>query len=108
MPDPESDFRLDPRYIAGLAAFNRGDYQLAIAAFKADIASHSQLRNGLKAHLHLIKAYAHTHQWQEAIDLWQRLARSPFPKIRAWAQKPLPVPSPDEEPTPSAAQWVLV
>ncbi|WP_297041436.1 zinc metalloprotease HtpX [Thermosynechococcus sp. OHK43] len=101
MPDPESDFRLDPRYVAGLAAFNRGDYQLAIAAFKAVIASYGQRREGLKAHLHLIKAYAHTHQWQEAIDLCQLLARSPLPPIRAWAQKHLPALERymDEEPT---------
>lgn len=101
MPDPESDFRLDPRYVAGLAAFNRGDYQLAIAAFKAVIASHGQRREGLKAHLHLIKAYVHTHQWQEAIDLCQLLARSPLPAIQAWAQKHLPELERylDEEPT---------
>ncbi|WP_460194682.1 hypothetical protein [Thermosynechococcus sp. FA-CM-4201] len=101
MPDPDSDFRLDPRYVAGLAAFNRGDYQLAIAAFKAVIASHGQRREGLKAHLHLIKAYAHTRQWQEAIDLCQLLARSPLPPIQAWAQKHLPELERylDEEPT---------
>ncbi|WP_298612651.1 zinc metalloprotease HtpX [uncultured Thermosynechococcus sp.] len=90
MPDPESDFRLDPRYVAGLAAFNRGDYQLAIAAFQAVIATHGQHREGLQAHLHLIKAYACTQQWQEAIDLCQLLARSPLPPIRAWAEKYLP------------------
>ncbi|MFN4194384.1 MAG: hypothetical protein ACK4HM_00945 [Thermosynechococcus sp.] len=101
MPDPESDFHLDPRYIAGLAAFNRGDYQLAIAAFKAVIASHGQRREGLKAHLHLIRAYARTRQWQEAIDLCQLLARSPLPAIQAWAQKHLPELERylDEEPT---------
>lgn len=108
MPDPESDFRLDPRYIAGLAAFNRGDYQLAIAAFKAVIASYGQRREGLKAHLHLIKAYAHTRQWQEAIDLCQLLARSPLPSIQAWAQKHLPELERylDEEPTSSYLECV--
>ncbi|HIK24863.1 MAG TPA: hypothetical protein IGP91_03270, partial [Thermosynechococcus sp. M46_R2017_013] len=90
MPDPESDFRLDPRYVAGLAAFNRGDYQLAIAAFKAVIATHGQHREGLQAYLHLVKAYVCTQQWQEAIDLCQLLARSPLPRIQAWAQKHLP------------------
>ncbi|MFN4280538.1 tetratricopeptide repeat protein [Thermosynechococcus sp.] len=80
MPDPESDFRLDPRYVAGLAAFNRGDYQLAIAAFKAVIATYGQCREGLKANLHLIKAYTHTCQWQEAIDLLSTLGEIAFPQ----------------------------
>ncbi|URR35707.1 zinc metalloprotease HtpX [Thermosynechococcus sp. HN-54] len=108
MPDPAADFRLDPRYVAGLAAFNRGDYQLAIAAFKAVIATHGQRREGLKAHLHLIKAYAHTHQWQEAIDLCQLLARSPLPPIQAWAQKHLPELERclDEEPTSPHLEFV--
>ncbi|BAC08638.1 zinc metalloprotease HtpX [Thermosynechococcus vestitus] len=109
MPNPESDFRLDPRYVAGLAAFNRGDYQLAIAAFKAVIASHGQRREGLKAHLHLIKAYAYTHQWQEAIELCQLLARSPVVPIRTWAQKHLPELERymDEEPTSPHLVFVM-
>ncbi|XFA74306.1 zinc metalloprotease HtpX [Thermosynechococcaceae cyanobacterium Okahandja] len=90
MPSPESDFRVDPRFVAGLAALNRGDYLLAIAAFQAVIAQCGTRREGLKAHLHLVKAYAQTQQWQEAITLCQFLARVEHPHIQAWARKYLP------------------
>ncbi|ATS18681.1 hypothetical protein BRW62_07850 [Parathermosynechococcus lividus PCC 6715] len=101
MARQEPDFRVDPRFIAGVAALNRGDYLLAIAAFEAVIAQYGVQREGLKAHLHLIKAYTHTQQWPEAIALCQFLTHAGHPRIRAWARKYLPELEAhrDEEPT---------
>ncbi|WP_448533144.1 M48 family metalloprotease [Parathermosynechococcus lividus] len=90
MARQEPDFRVDPRFIAGVAALNRGDYLLAIAAFEAVIAQYGVQREGLKAHLHLVKAYAQTQQWPEAIALCQFLTHARHPRIQAWARKYLP------------------
>ncbi len=109
MDGDASDFRVDPRLIAGLAALNREDYILAIAAFQAVIAQHGVQGEGLKAHLHLIKAYSQTQQWQEAIVLCQRLVHVDHPRIQAWARKYLPhlEAQRDAEPTAPSLQLAV-
>lgn len=89
MAAPDSSLQTDPRFLAGLAALNRQDYTLAIAAFEAVWQQHGDQYQGIKAQLHLVQAYAKSGQLQRAIALGQHLSQSSRAKVKAWAQRTL-------------------
>ncbi|MDG2992070.1 M48 family metalloprotease [Candidatus Synechococcus calcipolaris G9] len=89
MAKHDSSFPADPRFLSGLAALNREDYTLAIAAFEAVWETHGDSSQGIKAQLHLVEAYTKAGQLQRATALCQVLSQSSRVKVKTWANRTL-------------------
>lgn len=85
------DYLLEPRLVAALAALNRQDYALAIAALEAIQKQYGSKSWGVTAQLHLIRAYAAVGEFSKAVALCDNLAELPQAKVRDWLQQARPI-----------------
>lgn len=85
------DYQLEPRLVAALAALNRQDYVVAIAALEAIKKQYGSESWGVTAQLHLIQAYTAVGEFSMALALCDSLAELPQAKIRHWLQKARPI-----------------
>ncbi|AFY62328.1 hypothetical protein Syn6312_3285 [Synechococcus sp. PCC 6312] len=85
------DYQLEPRLVAALAALNRQDYPIAIAALEAIKKQYGSTSWGVTAQLHLIQAYAAVGEFPQALALCDHLAELPQAKVRDWVEKARPI-----------------
>lgn len=85
------DYQLEPRLVAALAALNRQDYPVAIAALEAIKNQYGSKSWGVTAQLHLVRAYAAVGEFSQALALCDTLAEIPQAKVRDWVQQARPI-----------------
>lgn len=71
---------------SGIAAYQTGAYERAIALLSQLLRSHS---HRLKAGMGLVRVYMAQQDWQEAQTLCQKIGRSTNPSVQKWSQKTL-------------------
>ncbi len=80
-------YQTEPRLVAALAALDRCDYTVAIAALESIRNEYGLKSWGITAHMYLVKVYDETAQWDRALTLCNLLRESSYPQVQSWGAK---------------------